>query len=194
MESIDNHSMKNKLILYLSCILVLTIGIGSAFVYYGRSATKNGMLNVNGTNITSINVTIRREKFSNPVLPFPNSFIVKISDFFSKGYYYHADLPLTEVLKSLGMNVEWVDDNTANVTFEDKKYVLDLAKVSIVEARTTYNLIYPVPGGRRVHTVLDRELILDGNTIKNALYEMGEKINIDIDYDKSIINITKRED
>ena len=125
--------MKNKLILYLACCLLLIIVIGSALIYFGKSATKNGTLYVNGTDITSINVTIRKEKFSNPVLPFPNSFIVKISDLFSKGYYYHADLPLTEVLKSLGMNVEWVDDNSAEVKYNDEKYILSLAEVSLIK-------------------------------------------------------------
>lgn len=187
--------MKKKIIFYVtSVVLLLSIGLGGAFMYFEKPTIKSGTLNVNGMNITSINVKIRKEKFNNSFLPFPYSFIEKINDLFSKEYHYRADLPLTEVLKSLGMSVEWTDYNTANVTYENKKYVLDLAKVSMVEVGTTYNLSVPAPGGTRVYTVLDIELILDSDTIENTLYEMGERIDIVIDHNKSIINITKRED
>lgn len=183
--------MKKKIILFVTCaVLLLSIGLGGALIYFEKPKIMSGTLNVNGTDITSKNVTIRKEKFSNPVLPFPNSFIVKISDLFSKGYYCYGDLPLTEVLKSLGMSVEWVDDNTANIKYEDKKYTLDLAKVSIVEVGTTHNLISAAPGGHRVYTVLDRELILDSNTIKGFMYEIRKKIDIHIDLDKLIVYIT----
>lgn len=187
--------MKKKTILSVtSFVLLLSIGLGGALMHFEKPIITDGTLNVNGTDIISKNVSIRKQKFSNPVLPRVRSFKVKIKELFSKEYYYYADLPLTEVLKSLGMSVEWVDGNTANVTYEDKKYVLNLTKVSMVEVGTTHNLIAPVPGSHRVHTVLDRELILDGLTIKLALQAMGVDINVTIDIDKSIVNITNRED
>lgn len=186
--------MKRKTFFYFTYVmLLLTIGLGGTSACFDKSTINNGILNVNGTDITSKNVTIRKEKFSNPVLPFPNSFIVKISDYFSNGYYYHADLPLTEVMKSLGMRVEWIDDITANVTYEDKKYVLDLAKVSIVEVGTKHNLISAATGGHRVYTVLDRELRLDDNTIKAFMYELGKKIDVHIDFDELVVYLTERE-
>jgi len=51
-----------------------------------------------------------------------------------------------------------------------------------------------LPGGHRVYTVLERELILDINTIRSALYDMGEKVNIDINYEEATVKINKKED
>ena len=185
--------MKKKIILCLSCgVPLLSVGLGSALMYFEKATNKNGILNVNGKDIASKNVTIRKEKFSNSVLPFPNSFIAKISELFSKGYYYHTDLPLTEVLKGLGMNVEWIDNNIANITLNEKNYVLDLEEVSLIETGEKFNLISSTDGGRRAYKVLDKELILDDNTIKNALYLIGEMIDVRIDFDESVVYITER--
>lgn len=106
----------------------------------------------------------------------------------------YADLPVTEVLKNLGMTVNWVDSDTAEVVSNDKKYTLNLPKVSLVEFGQDFNLLLPTPGGIRSYKILGQELILDSNTIKSALYQMGEKINIDIDHNKLIINIIKTND
>ncbi|MDD2268865.1 MAG: hypothetical protein PHY15_04850 [Eubacteriales bacterium] len=185
--------MKKRIILYVTCIVILlSMGLGGALLYFEKPTIKSGTLNVNGADITSINVTIRKEKFSNPVVPFPDSFIAKINDLFNEGYYYHADLPLTEVLESLGMSVEWVDDNTANIAYEDKKYTLDLTNVSIVEVGTTQNHISPLAGGRRVYTVLDRELILDDTTIKWFVHEVGKEIDVRIVFDELVVYLTER--
>lgn len=124
-------------------------------------------------------------------MPFPDSFFVKITDLFSDEYYYSAKLPLTEVLISLGMTVEWVTDNTANLTYEGKEYVLNLANVSLIEKGKTFNLLLPAPGDHRFHTVLNRELLLDTNTIRNALHEIGVKIHVYINYEDETVYIVE---
>jgi len=195
--------MKGKTIILSLMVFTLLIIAGGVFSFmWNRNKEdsiliQSGTLVVNGKDIVSENVTIRKEKYSNPVLPsFPNSFIVKIRESFSKEYYYYADLPLTEVLKSLGMSVDWVDGNTAEVKYNDEKYILSLAEVSLIKqgrGDSSFNY-FDYEGGRMQYEVLVRELILDSETMKITLNQMGEKINIYIDHDKSIINITNRED
>ena len=104
----------------------------------------------------------------------------------------YADLPLTEVMKSLGMTVAWIDNDTADIAYNEKKYVLKLSEVSLVEFEQSFNLLSPTPGGKRSYTVLNKELVLDSNTMKSALYQMGEDVSIGIDSSKLIVSITKK--
>lgn len=51
-----------------------------------------------------------------------------------------------------------------------------------------------LPGERRVHKVLERELILDSNTIKGALYQIGINIYIDVNHKEQTVYIVERTD
>ena len=160
-------TLKKSIIWIVVCtILILSIGGGVLFLY--KNASKRGMLKIDGVDITKENVMI---------------------------YSDYAELPLTEVMKSLDMKVDWVDESTAAVIYKEKKYTLNLSNVSLVEAGQNFNLLLPPPGGNRLYTVIDKELILDSNTIKSTMYQLGIKINIDINRKEQIVYIlTKTED
>lgn len=166
-----------KLTLY-ACVSLLAIGaVVCVVIYFGKSKlgadkniveeVKNGTLYIHGSEITQENVTIH--------------YIENLS---------YADLPFTEVLKGLGFNIEWVDDNTADISYKDKKYVLDLTAVSFTEVGSNSNR-FGVPGSRMYYTISQKELILDSTTIQGALFLIGYDVFIDIDYDKSIVYITE---
>lgn len=170
-----------KVVLY-ACIPLLLIGISMwTVVYFGRNGigdkdivkeeNNSGMLNIYGNDITKENVTIH--------------YIENAS---------YADLPFTEVLKGLEFNVEWVDNNTANISYKDKKYLLDLTAVSLTEVGDDDNLIFPPVGGPCTRIVLDRELILDSTTIKSAIEDMDKNIYIKFDHAKLIVYITQIKD
>lgn len=160
-----DNTMKNNIIWLIACILLLLIGGTVLFMF--RDSTKDGMLNVNGVDVTNQNVAIR---------------------------YNYAELPLTEVMKSLGMKVELLDNGTAEIEYEEKSYILDPQNVSLVEIKQNINLLLPPPGGKRFFKVFDKELILDSNTIKSVLHQMGLKIKIDINRDDLIVCIVERTD
>lgn len=171
--------MKRRIIFCLAVFsLVLIIMLGGVFLFmwnrnnivHKEIPRKNGTLIVNNKTNTIENVVIHSKENAN-----------------------YADLPLTEVMKSLGMTVAWIDKNTAEIVHQDRKYFFNLSKVLLVEFEQNYNLLSPTPGGNRSYKILDKELILDSNTMKNALYQMGVEIDIVIDYHKSIVYITKRE-
>ena len=172
--------MKKRTIFCLAGFtLALIIILGGVFLFvWNRNKTihkeipeQRGILIINNkTNVTE-NIVIHFEKNAN-----------------------YADLPLTEVIKNLGMTVDWIDKNTAEIVCKDKKYSLNLSKVSLVEFEQNYNLLSPVPGGKRSYEILDKELILDSCTMKSALHQMGVKVDIVIDYNELIVYITKRED
>ena len=157
--------MKKKLVLLAGCAsLILLIGGIMCFV---KGLPKCGLLRINGIDITKENVMINSD---------------------------YAELPLTEVMKNLNMKVNWVDDNTADITYKDNKYTLDLTKISLVEVEQYNNLLLPSPGGKRSYKVLKKELVLDSNTIKSAMFQIGVRIYIDINCKERIVSIIERTD
>ena len=106
----------------------------------------------------------------------------------------YADLPLTEVMKSLGITVDWIDSDIAEISYNDKKYVLNLAEVSLVENGKDYSFIIPAQGSTNFHyKVLEKELVLDDVTVRSIIYTIKKiHINIDINHDKLIVYITER--
>ena len=160
--------MSKRMILFLTCgILALLIGVGGTFMYIGKTASKEGTLNVNGKSLINVNVKIRRD---------------------------YAELPFTEVLKGLGYNVEWLDGNTAFITYQDEKYVLNLAEVSLVKDGHNSNIIIPAPGSRGIKCeVLENELVIDSNSLYNIMYTI-KKVRISIDRDNFIVSVTEISD
>ena len=125
---------------------------------------KKGLLIINGKDVTEENVMIH------------------------SGSYY-AELPLTKVMNSLDIEVDWIDDDTADLTYNNKKYTLFLSDISLFEEGQDFNLLWPPPGGRRFYKILEKELVLDSNTIKSSLYQMGIKISIEINRKERTVNI-----
>ena len=98
---------------------------------------------------------------------------------------------MTEVLNALGFDIEWLDNNTAKMVYNDEKYILNLAEVSFIKESENFNLIRIPPGSRiYYYKALDRELILDSDTIYWLMSDAKRRIKINIDHDKSVIYIT----
>ena len=148
------------------CIFLILL-IGGIVLFLINDLPKRGVLKMNGVDITRENVIIHSN---------------------------YAELPLVDIMKRLGMKVDWVDKSTAEITYKDKKYILNLSEVSLVEIGQNFNLLLPPPGGNRFYTVLEKELILDSNTIQSAMYLMGIKMNIDINRKEQTVYIFERID
>ena len=156
--------MKRRIMWWTVCIfLILVLGISVLFIF--KSIPKSGLLKINGVGITQENVTIHR-------------------------WPHYAELPLTEVMNSLGMEVSWIDNNVAKVTYKTKKYTLNTSEISLIEDGDSFNLLFPPPGGNRISTVLEKELILDDNTVESAMYLIGIKLWIRIDHKEQVVYIT----
>ena len=156
-----------KKIIWLTACIFLILLMGGSILFSFKDSSKCGLLNVNGVDITQENVMIRSN---------------------------YAELPLTEVMKSLNIKVDWVDESTADIIYKDKKYTFNLIEVSLIEVGEKTNLLLCPPGGNRFYTILEKELILDSNTIKGAMYQMGIKIDIDINRKEQIVYISERID
>lgn len=144
---------------------------------------KNGSLYINGEFVTDKNVLIYDVK----QYYYKDIFDSSPEDFKSSA------LPLTEIFKGLGFDVNWIDDNIAEISYEDKKYILNSEEFSIIglQDEDNYNHIQDLYGGWGAGgTVLRRELILNQEHTQDTLFQMGIRNSIEIDYGKSIVNIT----
>lgn len=167
-------SEKIFIILFIALAVVLLAGvISSLLLKYSDAKPKPsaGTLIVNNKYTIADNVTI----------------------YYKENSSYNS-LPLIEFLEILGADIEWIDEISANVTYKEKKYILNLNEVSLVEEGNSMNLILSADGWRREYTVLDRELLLDSVTVKCAFQFMGDRIYFRYDHDKSIVYVSVRSD
>jgi hypothetical protein len=160
---------------FLCSLILLLIGFSSVFlcvyIVKGEDIAKSskGSLIINGEYITSENVNI-----------------------YYKPDYSYSELPLVAVLKGLGANVEWISNVTAYISYNDVFFELDLLKISFNEKGDSFNYITPTPGGQMICEVLEKELLLDSNTIKSIVYLIGINIFYNIDHAESIVYITEK--
>lgn len=103
-------------------------------------------------------------------------------------------LPLIKTMKAYGCKVEWMNEDIARITFNDKCYILDLVKTELIEEGDSYNWISPSLGTTIFYSKrIEKDIVLDSNTIFYIFDAMGERIAIDIDRDRSVVSIEKRD-
>lgn len=153
-------------IILIIALVILLVGGIMIFLFKKdvKSKSSKGILIINDEYTIADNVTIHYKKNAS-----------------------YSCLPLLEIFKYLGANIDWIDVDSANVTYKGKKYILDLREVSLVESGGKMNLIFSADGWRREYTILERELILDSVTIKCAFMFMGNTIDFSYDHEISTV-------
>lgn len=159
--------MKKKTILLSCCVFLILLLIGVCILFLREDSPKSGLLRMNGVDITQKDVMI---------------------------YSKRAELPLTVVMKCLGMKVEWCDESIAEIIYNGERYILDISKATLVEEsdEQEFNYLCPAPGGRRYFTLMENELLLDSGTIRSAMTLMGVYINIYVDRNEQVVEIFER--
>ena len=98
-------------------------------------------------------------------------------------------LPFTSVAKCYGVQVKWTSNSVAEVTFQDRKYILDLSDISLVKEGSSFNCIIPAPGSSVHSQVMGKELILDSVTLRSVLSFMGLNVQIRINHQDKTVTI-----
>lgn len=103
--------------------------------------------------------------------------------------YHYAELPIIAILKELGANVEWQSETTANIALNGKGYFLDISKASLVNKGNDFNflIIPPCSNHGTFYQVADKELIIDSDSARLILMEIGFTVNIN--FEDGIVNI-----
>ena len=115
-------TMEKKFICAAVCVFLVLL-IGGSIMFLFKSSPKSGLLKMNGVVIARENVTI---------------------------YSDYTELPLIEVMKSLDMDVNWLDKNNAVIMYDGKKYTLNLINVTLFEDGQDRNLLLPPREGRDI--------------------------------------------
>lgn len=142
--------------------------------YYKGGSTEineqSGTLYINERKITSENVSIC---YRNVYPPYPN-------------------LPFIKILENIGFNVEWINENSAKIVHDNEEYVLNMPESTLFKMNKDINLIEPSPGSYMTYKVLNKEVVLDSETLINTLYNMGKDISFKLNLDKFDIYIIEK--
>ena len=131
--------------------------------YFNKFGVKDGKLLIIGKEITAGNY-------------------VKI-------HYSGAYIPFRTVMENLGAKVEWdIKKNAVLLICNDKEYVFEPDKLSLVEVGTSTNILMTPPGGAYYYCkIIDNKIIMNNYSMQVVTRLMGAKINVD--YDNLIVEI-----
>lgn len=101
-----------------------------------------------------------------------------------------AHIPLVKVMQAMGFDVQWENDNVANINGYGKTLVLNVSQMSLIDVDSSHNLITPAPGSRNYYCqAASKDIIIDDNTVKSIMTLLGIDIRIDTNLSKSIVYI-----
>lgn len=137
--------------------------------YYDKFRVKNGKLFINGKDATEGN--------------------------YVKVHYSGAYLPLRTVIEHLGAAIEWdTERNVAVIFYNNKTYVFDPYKFSLIDTMTETNILIMPPGGVYYYCkIIDNRIIMNNYSIQDIISLMGADAKINVDYDNLKIEIWQQE-
>ena len=162
------------IIIVVLCMMLMVIGIICFFQKQNKSdpvldkpILYKGSAYVNGQLITNENVMIYSRKNSNS----------------------YATLPFVELLTILNFSIEWQDNLTAKIGYEDQYYMLYLTpRPTLTRIDDDINLLVPAPGTDcRYIEVIEKDVIMDNTSIQAVLILMCINLHADIDIESKTI-------
>lgn len=102
---------------------------------------------------------------------------------------HYAEIPFIAVVTNLGAEIKWKNSNVAIITSNNKEYILNLNKKSLITNESTFNIIDLPPGARHGAFLkeINDEFVIDNDSITHFIHLLGARITVN--YDTAIINI-----
>lgn len=109
----------------------------------------------------------------------------------SEIYHGYAMLPMLFVCEKYGATVDWLDDENAEISYNNTILTLSLSEESLIEHTFGNELLTPVPGSSSFHClVTENDVILDDDTLRVILnYLFNIQTEIYIDYQRCKVSI-----
>ena len=123
------------------------------------------------------------------VLIIDNSVVNTDSVYFQKNCFR---LPLVCILKEIGIDICWSDNNNAEFQWNNDRYLLSLRDKKLIRENEEFNLITPPPGNSLFICEVDyseREIIIDDGTLHGVLQLLGIRAYFSDDRENSIFRI-----
>lgn len=115
-----------------------------------------------------------------------------ITENIPKIYNNYADIPFLAVMKSMGANVRQQNETQFLVSFKNKVYTLDIQSCALyIDESTKENLFNKVDGGTFFKYSVTNDVMVDNTTLGSVLYDMGQKVSVEIDSNNSYVLINR---
>lgn len=143
------------------CVLLAVLAV-VLLLCFGNFKPQNGILQINGMVISDAAVEIHEDS---------------------------ARTSFVSVLEGMGYTINWMDDDTAMVICGTEIYFLDVAEPVFQKEGTDVNLILPPPGTTTFYCEsVERDVILDDNTICGIFSLMGQRVFVEIDRETAVVS------
>lgn len=125
---------------------------------------------------------------------YPDNALIPVPLIYPTSY---ETLPMIATLQALGVQVEWQDDHTATLRYEEKALILDLEAKTVTEPGKDDMWVHVVAGHCvRVRERAGQELIVDGASMDEVLYyffgNQSPKFTL-FDWDSATVTVTVNE-
>ena len=148
-------------VLALAAVLIISICL---IVHHNSITPKHGDLVVNGEIVCQNDIDI----YKNNV----------------------AHIPLVKVMQAMGFDIQWENDNVANINGYGKTLVLNVSQMSLIDADSSHNLITPAPGSRNFYCqTASKDIVIDDNTVKSIMTLLEIDIRIDVNLSQAAVYI-----
>lgn len=150
--------------LLLCCTLVLCLQALAPDPIYAHFEQKEATLTVQGQEIDADGAYVY-EGFE---FRYPDNRLIPMPLVQSASY---VKLPMIATLQALGISVEWQDEHTATLTYEDKTLILDLEKQTVTESGKDDTWVHAAAGHSvRVRERAGQELLVDATSMDEVLF------------------------
>ena len=150
--------------LLLCCTLVLCLQALAPDPIYAHFEQKEATLTVQGQEIDADGAYVY-EGFE---FRYPDNRLIPMPLVQSASY---VKLPMIATLQALGISVEWQDEHTATLTYEDKTLILDLEKQTVTESSKDDTWVHAAAGHSvRVRERAGQELLVDATSMDEVLF------------------------
>ena len=162
--------MKKRVILIVLGALLLCLALGLCLYalapdpIYAHFKEKEATLIVQGQELDADGAYV----YDGFEFRYPDNQLILVPLIFPTSY---AKLPMIATLQALGVQVEWQDEYTATLRYEEKSLILDLEAKTVTEPGKDDTWVYAVAGHCvRVKERAGQELMVDRASMNEVLF------------------------
>ena len=150
---------------------------------------------ITGLLLVSVSICVLySETFNKKQVPISGSIVIKDKTIDAYGLIVSPEytmLPLTRVLEEFDIEINWIDNNKAEIHHGDRSFTLNKEKKSFVERNLGHELLSPFPGGSSFCcVVVGDEILLDHDTLTAILACYFDiKTDLIINYEEGRVSI-----
>lgn len=169
---------KRNILVIISCFLVATLIVifATGMFFFKKHTCDDGKLIINGQIAEDVDIKMNFQRYSSHY-EFPYFLLNKLTN---------AELPFLYIFEELGGKVEWVNDDVAKLSYNNRRYTLTLSEDSLMEEGEFRNLLRMTAFGSKIYCYKQTkgDVVLDNWSVDRILNHMGMELEVSVDYSK----------